>query len=142
MAVKITKLISNKYIFIREKIENALKVEANALQELSHAVSDEMCEAVDLIYHSKGRVLFTGIGKSAVIAQKIVATLNSTGTSAVFMHAADAIHGDIGMMSENDIVVCISKSGDTPEIKVLIPLIKNFGNKLIGIVSNGNSFLA
>ncbi len=142
MAVKITKLISNKYIFIREKIENALKVEANALQELSHAVSDEMCEAVDLIYHSKGRVLFTGIGKSAVIAQKIVATLNSTGTSAVFMHAADAIHGDIGMMSENDIVVCISKSGDTPEIKVLIPLIKNFGNKLIGIVSNSNSLLA
>lgn len=142
MAAKITKLESNNYSFIREKIENTLKIEAKALQSLSDSVSDQMCQAVDLIYRSSGRVIFTGIGKSAIVAQKIVATLNSTGTTAVFMHAADAIHGDIGMISENDVVVCISKSGDTPEIKVLVPLIRNFGNRLIGIVSNSNSFLS
>ena len=142
MAAKITKLKSNNYSFIREKIENTLKIEAKALQLLSLAVSDEMCQAIDLIYHASGRVIFTGIGKSAIVAQKIVATFNSTGTTAVFMHAADAIHGDIGMISENDIVVCISKSGDTPEIKVLVPLIRNFGNPLICMVSNSHSFLA
>jgi arabinose-5-phosphate isomerase len=101
-----------------------------------------MCQAVDVIFSGKGRLIITGIGKSAVIAQKIVATLNSTGTTSVFMHAADAIHGDLGMIREEDIVLCISKSGDTPEIKVLVPILKNFGNPLIAMVANQDSFLA
>jgi arabinose-5-phosphate isomerase len=135
-------LNSNQYTFIKEKIINSLKIEADSLYTLCHTVNDEMCAAIELIYKSNGRVILTGIGKSALVAQKIVATLNSTGTQSVFMHAADAIHGDIGMLSENDVVICLSKSGDTPEIKVLVPLIKNFGNSLIAIVSNENSFLA
>ena len=97
--------------------------------------------AVQLIYNSKGRVIVTGIGKSAIIAQKIVATLNSTGTPAIFMHAADAIHGDLGNILKDDVVICISKSGNTPEIKVLVPLIKNYKNKIIAITSNKESFL-
>lgn len=109
---------------------------------MSVNVSDEICKAVEVIFENKGRLIVTGIGKSAIVGQKIVATLNSTGTSAVFMHAADAIHGDLGMISEDDIVMCISKSGDTPEVKVLVPLIKGFGNTLIAMVSNGLSYLA
>jgi arabinose-5-phosphate isomerase len=134
--------MSKSYTSIKEKIENSLKIEAKALYELSNNISDDICDAVELIFHSRGRVIITGIGKSAIVAQKIVATFNSTGTNAIFMHAGDAIHGDLGMMAENDIVICISKSGDTPEIKVLVPLIKNFGNKLIGIASHAHSFLA
>lgn len=129
-------------IDIKEKIENTLKVEAEALVLLSKSISEEMCQAVDLIYSTNARLIVTGIGKSAIVAQKIVATLNSTGTTAVFMHAADAIHGDLGMIGNGDIVLCISKSGDTPEIKVLVPLIKGFGNKLIAMVSNPVSYLA
>lgn len=129
-------------IDIKEKIENTLKVEAEALVLLSESITDEMCQAVDLIYSTNARLIVTGIGKSAIVAQKIVATLNSTGTTAVFMHAADAIHGDLGMIGNGDIVLCISKSGDTPEIKVLVPLIKGFGNKLIAMVSNPVSYLA
>lgn len=142
MAPKITKLNSNLLIDIKEKIENTLKVEAEALVLLSKSISEEMCQAVDLIYSTNARLIVTGIGKSAIVAQKIVATLNSTGTTAVFMHAADAIHGDLGMIGNGDIVLCISKSGDTPEIKVLVPLIKGFGNKLIAMVSNPVSYLA
>lgn len=127
---------------IKEKIENTLKVEANALLFLSKHVTPDMCMAVESILNSRGRLIVTGIGKSAIIAQKIVATFNSTGTNAIFMHAADAIHGDLGMIKEEDIVLCISKSGDTPEIKVLVPLIKGFGNTLISMVSNANSYLA
>jgi arabinose-5-phosphate isomerase len=97
---------------------------------------------VKVIYKSKGRVIVTGIGKSAIIAQKIVATFNSTGTPSIFMHAADAIHGDLGIIQKDDVVICISKSGDTPEIKVLVPLLKNWGHKLIAIVGNAKSFLA
>ncbi|MFZ1560983.1 MAG: KpsF/GutQ family sugar-phosphate isomerase [Saprospiraceae bacterium] len=133
---------SNLLIDIKEKIENTLKVEAEALVLLSKSISEEMCQAVDLIYSTNARLIVTGIGKSAIVAQKIVATLNSTGTTAVFMHAADAIHGDLGMIGNGDIVLCISKSGDTPEIKVLVPLIKGFGNKLIAMVSNPVSYLA
>lgn len=96
---------------------------------------------MQLIYNSKGRVIITGIGKSAIIANKIVATLNSTGTPSVFMHAADAIHGDLGLILEDDVVICISKSGNTPEIKVLVPLIKNAKNKMIAITGNPKSFL-
>ena len=117
--------------------------EAEAIRNLANYIDDDFEKVVKLIYESKGRVILTGIGKSAIIAQKIVATLNSTGTPAVFMHAADAIHGDLGMVREEDVVICISKSGNTPEIKVLIPLIRNVGNnKIVAMVSNTDSFLA
>jgi arabinose-5-phosphate isomerase len=115
--------------------------EANAISKLANYIDEDFVKIVDLIYKSKGRVIITGIGKSANIANKIVATLNSTGTPAIFMHAADAIHGDLGIVQEHDIVICISKSGNTPEIKVLVPLIKSRGNTLIGMVSETDSFL-
>lgn len=108
---------------------------------LAQLVDEEFAQAVETIYNSKGRVVITGIGKSANIATKIVATLNSTGTPAIFMHAADAIHGDLGTILADDVVICISKSGNTPEIKVLVPLIKSRGNKLLAITSNRASFL-
>ncbi|MBW4970672.1 KpsF/GutQ family sugar-phosphate isomerase [Croceibacter atlanticus] len=115
--------------------------EAKAVAHLESLLDDSFSNAVECIYNSKGRVIITGIGKSAIIATKIVATLNSTGTPAIFMHAADAIHGDLGTILEDDVVICISKSGNTPEIKVLVPLIKNFNNKLIAITGNKDSFL-
>ncbi|AXT60646.1 KpsF/GutQ family sugar-phosphate isomerase [Aquimarina sp. AD10] len=115
--------------------------EAQAIAYLEELVDEEFSKAVETIHKSKGRVIITGIGKSAIIATKIVATMNSTGTPAVFMHAADAIHGDLGNILEDDTVICISKSGNTPEIKVLVPLIKGFKNKLIGITANKESFL-
>lgn len=118
-----------------------IETEAKAIAFLSQLVDNEFAEAVDFVYNSGGRVIVTGIGKSANIATKIVATLNSTGTPAVFMHAADAIHGDLGTIRPEDVVICISKSGNTPEIKVLVPLIKSLGNKLIAITSNKESFL-
>ena len=121
----------------RETIET----EAKAIQHLSTLIDEEFASAVAYIYQSKGRVIVTGVGKSANIATKIVATLNSTGTPAIFMHAADAIHGDLGIIQENDTVICISKSGNTPEIKVLVPLIKASDNKLIGLTANKESFL-
>ncbi len=123
----------------------ALKVvqeECAAIQHLTNYVNDEFAKCVETILKSEGRLIVSGIGKSANIGMKIVSTLNSTGTPAVFMHAADAIHGDLGIVQKNDIVICISKSGNTPEIKVLVPLIKNFGNTLIGLVGNEDSFLA
>ncbi|MFD2187087.1 KpsF/GutQ family sugar-phosphate isomerase [Aquimarina celericrescens] len=115
--------------------------EAKAIAYLEELIDEEFSNAVETIHHSKGRVIITGIGKSAIIATKIVATMNSTGTPAVFMHAADAIHGDLGNILEDDIVICISKSGNTPEIKVLVPLIKSFKNTIIGITANKESFL-
>ncbi|MCB0456956.1 MAG: KpsF/GutQ family sugar-phosphate isomerase [Flavobacteriaceae bacterium] len=121
--------------------KKTIETEANAIMHLSSLVTEEFAQAVDSIFQSKGRVIVTGIGKSANIAAKIVATLNSTGTPAIFMHAADAIHGDLGIIQENDTVICISKSGNTPEIKVLVPLIKATGNKLMAITSNKDSFL-
>ena len=120
---------------------STIKLESKAIAHLSELLTDDFADAVELIYNSKGRVIITGIGKSAIIANKIVATLNSTGTPAVFMHAADAIHGDLGLMLEDDVVICISKSGNTPEIKVLVPLIKNANNKMIAITGNIESFL-
>lgn len=132
----------DKQILIKKNIQKTIELEANALFELKECVNDDMCNAVMAIFHSKGRLIVTGIGKSAIVAQKLVATFNSTGTTAMFMHAADAIHGDLGMIQKDDLVLCISKSGDTPEIKVLVPLIKNFGNILIGMVSNNGSYLA
>ena len=116
--------------------------EKKAVENLCNYINDAFAEAVETIFSASGRVVVTGIGKSANIAVKIVSTLNSTGTPALFLHAADAIHGDLGMVRPGDVVICISKSGNTPEIKVLVPLIKNFGNKLIAIVGNTDSFLA
>ena len=116
--------------------------ESLAISKLADFVDESFAEAVELIYNSKGRVIITGIGKSAIIANKIVATLNSTGTPSVFMHAADAIHGDLGLILKEDVVICISKSGNTPEIKVLIPLLKKAKNMLIAITGNMKSMLA
>ena len=121
--------------------KQAIEIEYKAIQNLIPLVDEEFANAVNCIYQSKGRVIITGIGKSAIIANKIVATLNSTGTPAIFMHAADAIHGDLGTIQEEDVVICISKSGNTPEIKVLVHLLKNGPNKLIAITSNKESFL-
>ena len=119
-----------------------LEMESNAISNLMGLIDDDFAKTVQLILKSKGRVIITGIGKSAIIATKIVATLNSTGTPAIFMHAADAIHGDLGLILDDDVVICISKSGNTPEIKVLVPLIKNAGNKMIAITGNPESYLA
>ena len=121
----------------KETISN----EARAIEELISLIDEEFAQAVEHIYKSTGRVVITGIGKSAIIAQKIVATLNSTGTPSLFMHAADAIHGDLGMVLEDDIVILISNSGETPEIKVLLPIIKNGGNFTVAMVGSKSSFL-
>lgn len=129
----------NKILSVAKK---TISTEAKAIANLENLVTFEFAQAVQYIYNSKGRVIITGIGKSAIIANKIVATLNSTGTPAVFMHAADAIHGDLGSILADDVVICISKSGNTPEIKVLVPLIKSFNNKIIAITGNVDSFLA
>jgi arabinose-5-phosphate isomerase len=118
-----------------------IEIEIEALVALRASINEDFINTVRLIASSSGRVIVTGIGKSAIVAQKIVATLNSTGTPSIFMHAADAIHGDLGMIQQGDVVVVLSKSGDTPEIKALIPLVKNFGNPLIGMVSNRKSEL-
>lgn len=119
-----------------------IEIESKAIHHLKSFINDDFVQSVNLIHHSKGRVIITGIGKSAHIASKIVSTLNSTGTPAIFMHAADAIHGDLGIILEEDVVICISKSGETPEIKVLAPLLKNSGNLLIAMVGNKDSYLA
>ncbi len=119
-----------------------IELETNAISGLKLFINADFVKAVKAIADSKGRLIVSGIGKSAIIAQKIVATLNSTGTPAVFMHAADAIHGDLGMIQTDDVVLVISKSGNSPEIKVLAPLVKNFGNTLIGMIGNTESFLA
>lgn len=121
--------------------KKTIEMESKSILNLSSLVDDDFANAVELIYNSKGRVIITGIGKSAIIANKIVATLNSTGTPSVFMHAADAIHGDLGLILKDDVVICISNSGNTPEIKVLIPLIKSAHNKVIAITGNTESFL-
>ena len=116
--------------------------ESSAINSLKAKLDDDFVEVVELILENKGNLVFSGIGKSAIIAQKIVATMNSTGTTSVFMHAADAIHGDLGIVREGDIVVILSKSGETPEIKVLVPLIKLRGNKIVAMVGNRHSYLA
>lgn len=122
--------------------KTCLEVELSSLNQLSERINASFAEAVKCILDHKGRVVITGIGKSAIIAQKIVATMNSTGTPSLFMHAADAIHGDLGMIQKQDVVIAISKSGTTPEIKALVPLLKQFGNPLIAIVGNTQSALA
>ena len=127
---------------IRNTATRVLQNEANALLNLIDCIDGDFEACVERILHSRGRVVITGVGKSAIVANKIVATLNSTGTPALFMHAADAIHGDLGMIQEEDIVICISKSGNTPEIKVLVPLLKKLGSILVALVSNTSSYLA
>jgi len=132
------KIIKN----IRLIAKNVLLNEAEALRNLADFIDDQFEACVREILTTEGRVVVTGIGKSAIIGQKIVSTFNSTGTPALFMHAADAIHGDLGMLTSKDIVICLSKSGNTPEIKVLVPLIKRIGVKLVALVGNIDSFLA
>ena len=129
---------NNVLDFARKTIE----IELDSLGKLTEFLDEHFPRAVQAILQSKGRVVITGIGKSAIIAQKMVATMNSTGTPAIFMHAADAIHGDLGMIQPSDVVICISKSGNTPEIKVLVPLLKRENNPLIAITANKESFLA
>ena len=121
--------------------KSTITLESEAITNLVNLLTEDFAKTTEIIYKSKGRVIITGIGKSAIIANKIVATLNSTGTPAIFMHAADAIHGDLGLILEDDVVICISKSGNTPEIKVLVPLIKNAKNTMIAITGNTDSFL-
>ena len=127
---------------IQSVAKKVLQDEAEAILSLKNHIDESFEACVDAILICKGRLVVTGIGKSAIIAQKIVATLNSTGTPAIFMHAADAIHGDLGIIQVDDIVLCISKSGDTPEIKILVPLLKRYGNCLVAMVSNISSYLA
>ncbi|WP_106147515.1 KpsF/GutQ family sugar-phosphate isomerase [Flagellimonas meridianipacifica] len=122
--------------------KRTIEIESKAIANLVDYLDDQFAEAVQHILECNGRVVVSGVGKSAIIASKIVATLNSTGTPAIFMHAADAIHGDLGTVQQNDVVICLSKSGNTPEIKALIPLIKLRKNKLIGITGNMDSILA
>jgi len=126
---------------IIQTAKETILLESAAIANLAKLLDENFEKAVNFILNSNGRVIVTGIGKSANIATKIVATFNSTGTPAVFMHAADAIHGDLGNVQKNDTVICLSKSGNTPEIKVLVPLIKNYGNKIIAITGNIDSFL-
>lgn len=127
---------------IQDIAKNTLLLEANSILALQNYINDQFEEVVNLIHNIEGRLVISGIGKSAIIAQKIVATLNSTGTASIFMHAADAIHGDLGMIQKNDIILIISKSGESPEIKVLVTLIKNLGNTLIAMAGNTSSVLA
>lgn len=127
---------------ILEIAKKTLQIEAEAIKRLSTQLDADFSKIVYQILYLNARVIVTGIGKSAIIAQKIVSTFNSTGTPAIFMHAADAIHGDLGMIQQNDLVICISKSGNTPEIKVLIPLLKRGTNKLVAMVGDIESFLA
>ncbi len=129
--------ISIKNIALR-----TIKIEEDAIHALIPSIDHSFEQAVKTMHESKGRLVVTGIGKSAIIGKKYVSTFNSTGSPAIFLHAADAVHGDIGMLHVEDILICISKSGETPEIKVLLPLVKQFGNTIISVVSNKDSYLA
>lgn len=133
--------MKNNYEIKNIAIE-AIQEEARAVAALAQYIDDDFVTVVDRILHLQGRVIVTGIGKSAIIAQKIVATLNSTGTPSIFMHAADAIHGDLGIIQQNDLIIAISKSGNTPEIKVLVPFLKQTKNLLVALVGNTESYLA
>jgi arabinose-5-phosphate isomerase len=139
---KLRRRISIMSISIKQVALRTIELETQSIAELASFINDDFEKAVQAIAESKGRVVVSGIGKSAVIAQKIVATFNSTGTPSIFMHAADAIHGDLGIVQQEDVVIIISKSGESPEIKVLVPLIRNFGNVLIGMVGSIESYLA
>ncbi len=140
-AVKNTKIIVKKEAKIITIARRVIEIEAETVLSLKDSIDEGFVDCVNEIFQSTGRLIITGIGKSALIANKIVATLNSTGTPSIFMHAADAIHGDLGMIQQDDIVLCISKSGETPEIKVLVPLLRSTGNTMIGMVSKKDSYL-
>lgn len=127
---------------ILDTAKSVLLAESKSIENSINFLDSQFAAAVEAIYQTKGKLIITGIGKSAHIAEKIVATLNSTGTPSYFLHAAEAVHGDLGLLSPDDIVLCISKSGNSPEIKVLLPLLKRDGNQLIGMTSNPNSYLA
>ncbi|TDS17569.1 arabinose-5-phosphate isomerase [Sphingobacterium paludis] len=129
-------------IDIKKTAVDTLALEATAIQKLIDTIDQDFVDVTNTILHMQGRVIVTGIGKSAIIAQKMVATFNSTGTPSIFMHAADAIHGDLGIIQKNDLIIALSKSGNTPEIKVLVPFLKQTGNTLVAMVGNLNSFLA
>jgi arabinose-5-phosphate isomerase len=133
-------LKTNKNIL--EIARKTIESESKSIAKLADLLTDDFSKAVEIIFNSKGRLVVTGIGKSAIIAQKIVASMNSTGTPSLFLHASEAIHGDLGMVQPHDVIICISKSGNSPEIKVLIPILKHFGNSLIAITGNTTSFLA
>lgn len=122
--------------------QKTISIENKAITKLLEYINADFVKSVETIYKSKGRLVVTGIGKSAIIAQKIVATMNSTGTPSMFLHASEAIHGDLGMVQPQDVIICISKSGNSPEIKALVPIIQRFGNTLIGMTGNVTSFLA
>ena len=126
---------------ILESAKKTILAESESVANLVNYLTDDFAKSVEIIFKSRGRLVITGIGKSAIIAQKIVATLNSTGTPSIFLHASEAVHGDLGMVLPEDVIICISKSGNSPEIKVLVPLLKRFGNTLIGMTSDLNSFL-
>ncbi|HLV52079.1 MAG TPA: KpsF/GutQ family sugar-phosphate isomerase [Flavobacterium sp.] len=131
----------NKNFNILSSAVHTLESESKAINETIKLLNEDFSKAVEAVFLTKGRLIVTGIGKSAHIGQKIVATLNSTGTPSLFMHAAEAVHGDLGMLTKEDVVLCISKSGNSPEIKVLVPLLKRDGNILIGMTGNEASFL-
>lgn len=131
----------NTKINVLASAKNTILSESRAIEKLADFLDNNFEKTIETIYNSKGRLVVTGIGKSAIIAQKIVATLNSTGTPSMFLHASEAIHGDLGMVQPEDVIICISKSGNSPEIKVLVPLLKRFGNTLIAITGNTTSFL-
>lgn len=130
------------FLAVQEDALRTIRLEAEAVRHLASFIDESFSRAVALLHQSAGRVVVSGIGKSALIAQKIVATFNSTGTPSIFLHAADAIHGDLGMIQKNDVVIVISKSGESPEIKVLLPLLKNFGNPVVALCGAVNSYLA
>ncbi|MES2479775.1 MAG: KpsF/GutQ family sugar-phosphate isomerase [Bacteroidota bacterium] len=127
---------------VLQQASESIRLQSVSIAALEAFVNDHFAEAINIIYQCKGRLVISGIGKSAIVAQKIVATMNSTGTAALYMHAADAIHGDLGMIQQDDVVMIISKSGESPEIKLLVPLIKNFGNTVIALCGNSMSYLA
>lgn len=122
--------------------KKTITTESKAIIKLLDFINEDFVKSVETIYNTKGRLIVTGIGKSAIIAQKIVATMNSTGTPSLFLHASEAIHGDLGMVQPHDVVICISKSGNSPEIKVLVAILQRFGNTLIAMTGNRTSFLA
>jgi arabinose-5-phosphate isomerase len=134
--------VKKLYQKIQDSLRATIQIESESVQGLFSSVNDEFIKVVKVLHHTKGRIVISGIGKSAIVAQKIVATLNSTGSPALFLHAADAIHGDIGMVREEDIVIIISNSGNTPEIKILSSLIKEYKHILIAISGNASSYLA
>jgi arabinose-5-phosphate isomerase len=140
------KLYTNSVLTTKENIlataKKTILSESESIAKLTDLLTDDFAKTIEIIFNSKGRLIVTGIGKSAIIAQKIVASMNSTGTPSMFLHASEAIHGDLGMVQPEDVVICISKSGNSPEIKVLVPILKRFGNTLIAITGNMTSFLA